>query len=443
MRDDRRVLVRSARRVWQTLRTDFRERILQDAGVVMFGHVLRLGLGVISSALLARSLGPAGLSLFTVVGVVMGIGRTAADLGLRLTAIRHIAPLQGDPTRAQHTAAIYLRLKTLAGLAAALLVFVLAAPLARLLNLPEAGGATLLRLGSLGLFATAAGSAISTIQHALSRFRPLVLMQLATILLTVLLMAAFWWRSQLTIQVALVIGAVAAGGAAALGFALLPPGWLAALRRPVPLSDPQTGRLLRFSRWMWLSSIFSILAVQVDVLLLNYLLPPPLVGIYVLARSLGQKVDTVHQTLYTILLPNVSALDGAAAQRGYWQRSLIRSALLAGAILLAAPLAGPFIRLVYGSEFAASVNVFYALLAVVILDLLVSPLILLALPMDRPRLLAAADGLQVVVLLGAGLALVPIWGVYGIVAARLAARLASALVALPPLLRRIRQQPAT
>ncbi len=178
------------------------------------------------------------------------------------------------------------------------------------------------------------------------------------------------------------------------------------------------------------------------MLLLNYLLPPPLVGIYVLARSLGQKVDTVHQTLYTILLPNVSALDGAAAQRGYWQRSLIRSALLAGAILLAAPLAGPFIRLVYGSEFAASVNVFYALLAVVILDLLVSPLILLTLPMDRPRLLAAADGLQVVVLLGAGLALVPIWGVYGIVAARLAARLASALVALPPLLRRIRQQPA-
>ena len=83
--------MRAARWGQAALRADLRERIAQDSLIVLSGQLFRLGLGIISSALLARSLGPAGLSLFTVVGAATGIAGTVADLGLRMSAIRHVA----------------------------------------------------------------------------------------------------------------------------------------------------------------------------------------------------------------------------------------------------------------------------------------------------------------------------------------------------------------
>lgn len=432
--------MRAARWGQAALRADLRERIAQDSLIVLSGQLFRLGLGIISSALLARSLGPAGLSLFTIVGAATGIAATVADLGLRMSAIRHIAAFVagGNERTARQTAGAYARLKLVASVSAVALIVVLARPLASLLNLPADRGPLLLWVGSLGLLATALSGLAATILHALRRFRPLVVMQSANVVLTVLLLSALWLREALTVPWALLVGAISAAAAALLGYRLLPSGWRAALWRSASLRGAASGRLLSFSRWIWLSNVFSILAVQVDVLLLNYLVPLPLVGIYALARNLAQKADVVNQTLHTVLLPNVSALAGPPDYRRYLRRSLARAALLGGLILLAIPLARPLILLVYGEAFAASVPIFYALLSVVLFDVLVSPLILLALPLDRPRLLALADGAQVVLLLILGITLVPRWGVYGIIVARLAGKVVGALITLLPLIPTLR-----
>ena len=411
---------------------------------MLLGHLLRLGLGIISSALLARALGPAGLGFFAVIGAATGILGTVADLGLRLSSIRHIAaavaapPMVGGITeQARSLTGAYTRLKLLGALGAAVLLWLLAPPLSEMLDLP-ASGSFLLRLGAVALLATAVSGLVSTLLHALRSFRSLVIMQSANVALTVLLMALLWGFAALTLASALVVGAVTAAVAAALGLYFLGPSWRRALSHPVSLRGLESERLLSFSRWMWLSNIFSILAVQVDVLLLNVLLPAPLVGLYALARNLAQKADMVNQSLHTVLAPGVSALSGRRAYRRYVRRSLLRSLVLGALMLLIVPLVRPFILLVYGSEYLGAASVFYALLLIVLLDLFVTPLVLLALPLDQPRLLAASDAIQVLVLLGAGAMLVPLWGVYGLVVARLASRLGGALVALPPLLRRVR-----
>ena len=436
------LLTRAARWGQAALRADLRERIVQDSVTVLLGQLFRLGLGIISSALLARSLGPAGLSLFAIVGAVAGIAGTVSDLGLRMSAIRHIAAfvVDGNENVARQTAGIYARLKLVASVLVVVFIVVLARPLASLLDLPPDRGPLLLWVGSLGLLATALSGLAGTILHALRRFRPLVAMQSTNVLLTVLLLAALWLWEVLTVPWALFVGALSAAGAAALGYFLLPMEWRESFWHSSPLSGAMSGRLLSFSRWLWLSNIFSILAVQVDVLLLNYLLPLPLVGIYALARNLAQKADMVNQTLHTVLLPNVSALAGPPAYRRYLRRSLARAALLAGLIILATPLARPLILLVYGDAFASSIPVFYALLSVVLFDVFVSPLILLALPMDRPRLLALADGAQVILLLTLGLILVPRWGVYGIIVARLAGKAIGAFITLLPLILTLRRE---
>ncbi|HET6316223.1 MAG TPA: hypothetical protein VFG86_07180 [Chloroflexota bacterium] len=60
--------------------------------------------------------------------------------------------------------------------------------------------------------------------------------------------------------------------------------------------------LLRRGPWLWVSAIFSILAVQLDVLVLSRMLAPALVGYYNLAQSLAFNADVVQQRLFAVLL---------------------------------------------------------------------------------------------------------------------------------------------
>ena len=69
---------------------------------------------------------------------------------------------------------------------------------------------------------------------------------------------------------------------------------------------------------------------------------------------------------------------------------------------------------------------FRVLLLVVIFDVMTTPLLLLAFPMNRPRLLAAADALRAVTLAVIAVALIPSLGAWGAVVAKAAAKVAGA-----------------
>lgn len=425
------------------MQSDLRESVVQDSAVVFAGNIVSLGLGVISSAVLARGLGPEGLSTFAIVGATTSIAATVSDFGLRLGAIRHIAgALTSSMRRAQTLARAYAYLKFSGSTAIVILLLVFAEPISALVQLPRETGPALMRIGAIAIGATLLSALVGTILHALALFHRLITAQLFNVVLTVLLLTALWLANRLDVATALLVGGATAAAAALLSLALLPEGWRQSIRlwsgnRASSFRD-DSRTLLSFSRWMWLSNIFTILSLQIDVLLLNFFLPLPAVGIYALARNLAQKAEAVNRTLHTVLAPGASALTAAGERRDYVRRSLVRSTLLAGLMVLATPLARPFILLVYGQEYSASVNLFYALLLVVLLDLIVSPLILLALPLDRPRLLALADAAQIATLVTVGVVAIPQFGAYGIIFARLAARLVAALVALPPLLRSVR-----
>jgi O-antigen/teichoic acid export membrane protein len=73
------------------------------------------------------------------------------------------------------------------------------------------------------------------------------------------------------------------------------------------------------------------------------------------------------------------------------------------------------------------------LLGVMILDIMLAPLLLLPLAYRQPRVLAAADGARAVTLVLAALALIPVYGPFGAIGARLAARLAGAGLVLASL----------
>jgi O-antigen/teichoic acid export membrane protein len=130
----------------------------------------------------------------------------------------------------------------------------------------------------------------------------------------------------------------------------------------------------------------------------------------------------VNQSLYTTLLPAAAALSGREAIVRYLRRSLARSGVIALGLLLLIPLARPFILTFYGPDYATAVPLFQLLVGMVIFDVFSLPVILLAFPLNRPRLLAAADALRAGVLVVVALLLVPVVGPGGAAVAKIVAK---------------------
>ncbi|MBV9595581.1 MAG: oligosaccharide flippase family protein, partial [Chloroflexi bacterium] len=215
----------------------------------------------------------------------------------------------------------------------------------------------------------------------------------------------------------------------ALAARMLPAGW----RLNVPSRNAvydEAKRLLETGRWLWIASLFAMFTANAEVLLLNQWIALSLVGAYALALNLATKADLVNQSLYTVLLPGVANLDVRTRLRGYVRHGLLRSVAICLVLLVLIPLARPLIVLIYGPAYEASVIYFQLLLGVMIFDVLLTPLLLLPLAYRQPKVLAAADGTRAVTLVALAVALIPIYGPFGAIAARFAARVAGAVLVL-------------
>jgi O-antigen/teichoic acid export membrane protein len=149
-------------------------------------------------------------------------------------------------------------------------------------------------------------------------------------------------------------------------------------------------------------------------------------GYYAVALNLALRAGVITQTLLTVLLPQASSLTTRAQIRNYVRQSIGRSLGLTSLLLLTVPFAKPFILLVYGGEFSPSISVYYLLLGITIFDAVVSPLLLLAFPLNMPKAIAAGNFVRLsTMLLFSGL-LIPSWGMYGAAIAKLAAKLLGA-----------------
>jgi O-antigen/teichoic acid export membrane protein len=396
--------------------------------VVTSAGVVRLGLGFIASLVIARALGPSDFGVYAVLAATVGIIAGLAEGGLTEAAVLRLSAVwPAKPIDAEQRARAFFWLRL--GLAAVvvgagcLLAGVVSHPL---LNVDE----VLLRWALLGIVATAASGAVSAMLQATGAFGRMSSLTLANTGLTAAMAVALAVMSRLDLLAALIVLGIGTSLATfLLGLATLPSGWT--LRFP-PRSHlrEEARELVRTGRWLWLASAFAMLTANAEVLLLNRWAALPLVGAYALALNLASKADVVNHSLYTVMLPGVSTLRERGALGGYAKRGLLRSGLIAIGLLILIPLAEPFIVFFYGADFAPAVTFVRLLLGVMVLDVLLTPFLLLPLAYRQPRLLAAADATRAITLVVVGVAAIPIYGAFGAIAARLAARLTGAALVL-------------
>ena len=215
----------------------------------------------------------------------------------------------------------------------------------------------------------------------------------------------------------------------ALGVRPLPDGWSCAAPGFDAIKEEGL-ELLRTGRWLWIAAIFAMLAANLDVLVLYHLSTPSVVGAYALALNLATKAQVVNHSLYTVLLTNAARVKAAMRRARSCKQGLLRTAAIAAGLLLLLPLAEPFILIVYGADYAPSIDLFRSV----------------ARRGDLRRaghaVVAAADGLSQATPAGGGrrgprgharfavLLLPPALGAIGAVIARFASRVIGAVLVL-------------
>jgi O-antigen/teichoic acid export membrane protein len=407
--------------------------------VTLGGYVGRFGLTFITSIIIARWLGPDGYGLIALVAAAFAIADTVGDFGLTYAAIRAVARATSDATdRARELASGYLSLAFLTNTAAAVVGLLFAGPIAHV-ALGRSETEPYLRIAFIGLISVSGSGFVTAMLQATQRFIRLALIQIfmaATYLAGILLLVAM---DSLSVSTVVLLGAVNPLLGFVVGLRLLPRGFVAVSRVAARTSHQTWAELTRFGKWLWISAMLSLLASQLDLLLLAHWATASVVGTYALAFNLAMKLDLINQARLTVLLPVASRLSQGDEMRRYIHQNLVQGCALSLALLLTLPLAGPLIETIYGTTYREAVEWFQLLLAVVIFDLLSTPFLLLAFPLNSPGLLAASDLVRVLTLVLVGVWLIPTIGPAGAVLAKMASRIAGATVTLAGLSQRGRR----
>jgi O-antigen/teichoic acid export membrane protein len=412
---------------WGGARSLMGRKVVRDLAITFGTRWVQIVIALVGSVLSARALGPESFGRFGLIMASVMVLGTVADAGLTYAATKLIAQHnEEDAEKARSVAGAYFRSRLLAGSLGGVAGVLLAWPLALLLGYSEM--TPLLQLASCTLFALAISSYPTTILVALERFDLLGAAGVANAVITLAGIVALFVAGQLNLFTLLLWNVVLPLLSTLPAWLMLPRAWLP--WRLSRRSSGERGELLRFSRWIALSNVGTIIAVQGDVLLLGRLGTPADVGVYSVVLALALRLDSLNQSLLLVLLPRASRLrdpEEIGRYRGQvWRGSLV----LAGVLGVVALSAQPLILLLYGESYRASAGLFLALMLVVLFDLVTSSLMLLAFPLERPRVLAAADWLRVAVLGLAGWFLIPRLGGYGAVVARGASRVVGTAYAL-------------
>jgi O-antigen/teichoic acid export membrane protein len=152
--------------------------------------------------------------------------------------------------------------------------------------------------------------------------------------------------------------------------------------------------------------------------------------------SLAELVWLAADSIATVVLPHqtlAAVRDAAALTIRACRASLVAGTLLSAALAVAAY---PVVRLAYGPEFLPALPALWVLLPGIVLASLWRPLGGYLLKLGRPLAISSTSGLALLVNIGVGLLLIPVWGIAGAAVATTAAYGTLAAVCLAWFLRR-------
>jgi O-antigen/teichoic acid export membrane protein len=320
---------------------DFRGRV----ALTLAGRGTTIALGLVSSVVTARWLGPEGRGVLATLGVVTGLALQFGNPGLHTGNVYFVAR---EPRRTAavlgNTLVVSFAAGALAGALALIAAFLRPAWFP---GIP------------LGLIALTAAALPFQFMILLYQNTLLGLGDVAAFNLLEVGNKAVTFAALATWLV--VLGGGAPGAVALFAAMAAITGTASALacarRAPFrPSFDAGLfAEMIRYGGRVWLSCLLSFLVIRSDLLLVNYFRGTGEAGIYSIAVQIADTLLLLPVTIGMILLPRVAA-ERAGREDEVTARVLRHTALFLGALVVAAfVLVGPVVRLLYGPGFEAAI----------------------------------------------------------------------------------------
>jgi O-antigen/teichoic acid export membrane protein len=201
-------------------------------------------------------------------------------------------------------------------------------------------------------------------------------------------------------------------------------------------------RLFRFSRWIAVAAVASLIVARLDLLFLSAFADAGVVGWYAAAVALAAALDLVKTPVLTTSFPDACRRRERSELRAYVRSSLRLTLGISLALLPLFVLSRPLIGLLYGNAYLAAVPAFYLLLLAFLLGLNSEPVAYVLYPLNRPQWIAAGDVLLLVVTIAAGPFLIQRYSMMGAAGLVLLRRTIGVLLTGALVAYALREQPA-
>jgi O-antigen/teichoic acid export membrane protein len=362
-----------------------RTLFLRGSAWTLFDFGTTQAVRLVSNIILWRLLSAEAFGLMAIVTAVM-VGLTMfSDVGIGPSIVQH---KRGDDPDYLNTA---WTIQVLRGIALGVAATLLAVPVARFYHQPQL--AALISVVALTPVMAAFNSTrLFSAQRQVSLKRLTLVDVSAQVLGTVSMVAVAWLtRSVLALTVAwLVNGALRL----VLGHLVLP-----GIRNRFRWDPTAVTALLRFGRWVFLSTLLTFLAMNADRLIFGRVLPIALLGIYGIAAVWANIPGQILMRVFSaVMFPVLSRAKNQGQAIGPVFRETREKALLAGAWMTSGLIAGaaPLIRVLYDARAADAIWIIPLVAVGGWFALLENSNSSAALALGRPKWMAAANGAKVI-----------------------------------------------
>lgn len=341
-------------RVEQVLHSDFARTV----GETMATRIALIAIGLVTSVLIARSLGPEGRGLQATIAMITAIGVQFGNLGLHASNTYYVAKKPSLlPTLVGNSLLVGL------GIAGAFTA-VVGVVLTVWPQLTPVDGAYLwLALAGIPL-----GLVYMLLQNLLlgtHQVRTYNVIDLGSRALVVAILVVLAFTGSVSVFRIVAVSLASSALAAVWAYVKLMGGMQrSAVRASVPLLREHIG----YGFKAYLSAFFAFTVIRADVLLCSYLLGDGPTGLYSIAASMAEMVYMLPVVAGMIAFPRLSA-TADAVERWAKTKSIAKSIAVAtlGLAVMAGVLARPVVRLLYGEAFVPSVQPFVWLLPGIVL----------------------------------------------------------------------------
>lgn len=343
-----RELIPSLSRGRELLRRLLSSEFFRQISHTLATRVLLLPLGVLSSVIVTRALGPEGRGELAVATTLAALAVQFSNFGLHTSNTFVVArrpELLGAVTGNALAASATL------GTLMALALWAIASLLPRLAPVDGRLLALCLLWVPLGLAYLLVQNLLIAIQEVRTSNRVEILQRVVAIALVVLVISLGWATSVSVFATSLI--ALLASLAALL---------VRLGRRLGTLPRPDAGLLrenLGYGLKSYFTSLCAYLMLRIDLLMVQYLRGPAEVGYYSVAVSMADLVYMIPSTVGALLFPRLSAMPSRGEQwRAARRMTLLMLAVLIPIALVASGAAPWITRLLFGEPFLPAVPAF-------------------------------------------------------------------------------------